>query len=319
MDEINIEKLLISLFNEDYSTNREFSYISQLAVITIKSLMPMKNEEAVRIDYTRFIEELKLWLYYRNGENSSLLNIQGKIDKDIYWNNEDNSTVSRIIPLLLANNKYEIIEEETIKNLLFTTGNIELLFESLSIVYLLYLVIQNEEDIIYKLKQMIIGFAQINFLNKYEEFYMLSIKEHPKNFKVEFERKKISLLNSLNGINNGKYENLLDCLDVIEKKEPKTSIGNIVYNFLYKRDIECNLPKFYIELTEYITKLRKSRIDPKYLEIKEYILPDIFSFKEGDVFFHSLLKESKVIKKEAKDNAFTSLVQTRTGMYLFKK
>lgn len=319
MDEINIEKLLISLFNEDYSTNREFSYISQLAVITIKSLMPMKNEEAVRIDYTRFIEELKLWLYYRNGENSSLLNIQGKIDKDIYWNNEDNSTVSRIIPLLLANNKYEIIEEETIKNLIFTTGNLELLFESLSIVYLLYLVIQKEEDIIYKLKQMIIGFAQINFLNKYEKLYRLSIRECPQNFKVEFERKKISLLNSLNGINNGKYENLLDCLDVIEKKEPKTSIGNIVYNFLYKRDIECNLPKFYMELTEYIIKLRKSRIDPKYLEIKEYILPDIFSFKEEDVFFHSLLKESKVIKKEVKDNAFTSLVQTRTGMYLFKK
>lgn len=319
MDEINIEKLLISLFNEDYSTNRDFSYISQLAVITIKSLMPMKNEEAVRIDYTRFIEELKLWLYYRNGENPSLLNIQGKIDKDIYWNNEDNSTVSRIIPLLLANNKYEIIEEETIKNLIFTTGNLELLFESLSIAYLLYLVIQKEEDIIYKLKQMIIGFAQINFLNKYEKFYRLSIIECPQNFKVEFERKKISLLNSLNGINNGKYENLLDCLDVIEKKEPKTSIGNIVYNFLYKRDIKFNLPKFYMELIEYITKLRKSRIDPKYLEIKEYILPDIFSFKEEDVFFHSLLKESKVIKKEVKGNAFTSLVQTRTGMYLFKK
>ena len=319
MDEINIEKLLTCLFNEDYINNGEHNYISQLAVIIIKSLMPMTDEEAVRIDYTRFIEELRLWVYYRNKENPSLLNIQGRMDSKIYWDEKDNSIISRVIPLVLANNKYEIIEEEVIKNVLFTTGNLEALLEWISIVYLLYLVIQKEDNIIDKLKENIIGFSQIEFLNKYEKYYKLGIKEYPGNFKVEFEREKIHLLNTLNGIYNNRYNDLLDCLDVMDSREPKYLMGNILYKSLLKEDIEYNLPKFYLELAEYIIRLRKSRIDPAYLRIKEYILPDIFSFNEGEVFFHSLLKESKVIKKEVRDNAFTSLVQTRTGMYLFKK
>ena len=93
-----MERLLLDLFQKDYLNNKNNTYISQLAVITIKSLLPMKDEEGIRIDYRRFTEEYKLWLNYRNGDNSSLLNTQGRVIHEIYWGQIDDSIISRIIP-----------------------------------------------------------------------------------------------------------------------------------------------------------------------------------------------------------------------------
>lgn len=319
MTKIGFERLLLDLFQEDYSEEKRYSYISQLAIITTKSLIPMINEEGVRIDYTRFLEEFKLWLSYRIGENSSLLNAQGRVAPNLYWNEEDDSIISRVIPLVLVNQRYEIIEEETIKNVLFTTGNLTTLFETISIVYLLYLVLLDEDNVIDKLKENIIGFSQTDYMNKYKKYYRIETENYSGNFKVEFEREKIHLLNFLNGIKNNRYSNLEDIINVLDKEEPKAFTGKMLYSFLYNLDKEYNLPRFYISLGEYLISLRKSRIDPDKLKIKEYILPDVFSFNEGEVFFHSLLRESKVIKKEVKDNILTSLIQTKTGMYLFKR
>lgn len=329
MTNICFERLLLDLFKEDYSKEKRYGYVSQLAIATIKSLIPMMNEEAIRIDYTRFQEEFKLWLYYRLGENPSLLNTHGRINPSVYWDRKDDSIISRIIPIVLSNQRYEIVEEESIKNILFTTGNLQTLFEMVSIAYLLNEVTSNSVNpeasdsfkvlLTDKLKGNIIGFSQTDYIDKYKEYYKIEIESYNGNFKVDFEREKIHLLNLLNGINNKRYPNLEDALGVLDKEEPKTFIGNILYSFLYNTAEEYKLPKFYISLGEYIISLRKSRIDPEKLKIKEYILPDIFSFKEGDVFFHSLLKEAKVIKKEVKDSTLTSLIQTKTGMYLFKR
>jgi hypothetical protein len=319
--EKNLDRLLLNLFQEDYIKNSTYTYLSQLGVITIKSLMPMTEEVAVRIDYKRFIEEFKLWVSYRNSENPSLLNIQGRVEPSIYWDEEDDSIVSRIIPIVLSNQNYEIVEEEIIKNVLFTSGNLKVLFEWVSISYLLYEIIYNkvENKLLDKLKEIIIGFSQVDYMRKYERYYRIGIEKYKENFSVDFEREKIHLLNMLNGINTIRYPNLVDLINIFNKEEPKTTIGEIVYRFLYELDTGYSLPKFYMNLGEYIINLRKSRIDPEQLKVEKYILPDIFSFKEGEVFFHSLLKESKVIKKEVKNNVLTSLVQTRTGMYLFKR
>ena len=319
--EKKLERLLLNLFLYDYTKNNSYTYLSQLGVITIKSLIPMKEEVAVRIDYKRFVEEFRLWLSYRNGGNSSLLNAEGKINSVVYWEEEDNSILSRIIPIILANQNYEVIQEEIIKNILFTTGNLTTLFQWLAISSLLYETAFNKSNnnLLDTLKEVVIGFSQADYMKKYEKYYRENIKDYKGNFSVEFEREKIHLLNILNGIKNNRYSNLIDLLNVLDKKEPQTMIGEIFYGFIYDLDIEYNLPKFYINLGDYIINLRKSRIDPEQLKIEKYILPDIFDQKEGEIFFHSLLKEAKVIKKEVKNNVLTSLIQTRTGMYLFKK
>lgn len=315
----NHERLLLELFKEDKIINQNFSYISQISVITIKSLLPMTKEEGVRIDYKRLIEEIKLWQYYRLGENPSLLNIIGRVEPEVYWKAKDDSIISRIIPIVISNTKYEVIEEEIIKNVLFTTGNIESLIESISMGKLLYLVLEDKENIIERLKEKIIGFSQKDFLNKYGKYFRLDIDSYHGKYKVEFERNKIEVINILNGINSNRYENITGWLEILNGQEENNFSGIVLNNFINDSNYVYDIPKFYIDLSEYIIRLRKSRIDPKDLEVKEYILPDIFNFKQGDVFYHTLLKESKVIKKEVKDGTLTSLVQTRTGMYLFKK
>ena len=317
MNKISLEKLVLSLFSEDYTINSGYSYQSQIALLTIKSLIPSMEDLGVRMDYKRFREEIELWIHYRVKDNDSLLNIE-RSDSDIYWKEKDDSIFSRIIPILLANQDYDISEEEIIKNILFTNGNLQSLFETISISYLINLIINKEENVLDKLKEKIIGFGQLDFLDKYEDSYMFSLNNYPNNYQVDFEKEKIHLISLLNGIPINSYSYLLDCINILGEKEGNTFIGKILYDFLYK-EVEYNLPNFYMNMADYILKLRKSRIDPTQLQIKEYILPDIFSFNEGEVFFHSLLKESRIIKKEAKNNIFTSLVQTKTGIYLFKK
>jgi hypothetical protein len=317
VNKISLEKLVLSLFSEDYTINSGYSYQSQIALLTIKSLIPSMEDLGVRMDYKRFREEIELWIHYRVKDNDSLLNIE-RSDSDIYWKEKDDSIFSRIIPILLANQDYDISEEEIIKNILFTNGNLQSLFETISISYLINLIINKEENVLDKLKEKIIGFGQLDFLDKYEDSYMFSLNNYPNNYQVDFEKEKIHLISLLNGIPINGYSYLLDCINVLDKKEGNTFIGKILYDFLYE-EVEYNLPNFYINMADYILKLRKSRIDPTQLQIKEYILPDVFSFNEGEVFFHSLLKESRIIKKEAKNNIFTSLVQTKTGIYLFKK
>lgn len=318
MNKIDLEKLIENIFIEDYSLNEKYTYISQMGVLTIKSLIPSIDDLGARIDYKRFKEEINLWKGYRTDENPSLLNID-KMDSDIYWSKNDDSIFSRIVPIILGNQKYEVLEEELIKNILFTTGNIGDMFEYLSIGYLIYLVIGKEENILEKLKEKIIGFGQVEFINKYERYYKEEIGLYKGNYKVDFEKEKIHIINLLNGVDSGRYSMLEDCIGVIDKRDGETFPGKVLYGYLYGRDREYELPNFYLSMGRYIINLRKSRINPKDLEIKEYILPDIFKFNEGDIFFHSLLRDSKVIKKEVRGNTPTSLVQTKTGMYLFKK
>lgn len=320
-----MERLLLDLFQKDYLNNKNYTYISQLAVITIKSLLPMKDEEGIRIDYRRFTEEYKLWLNYRNGDNSSLLNTQGRVIHEIYWGQIDDSIISRIIPLVLANKDYSIIEEETIKNILYTTGNLQVLFEGLALTYLLFLVVNNSnghldnDKLIDSIKDKIISFSQTDFLEKYESCYRVNIETYNGNYKVAFEREKLNLLNSLYTLESNRYSALIDSIKVIEGNEGRTFIGQVLYDYLHRQNKGYEISAFHLSLGEYIINLRKSRIDPEKLKIKEYILPDIFSFEEGQVFYHSLLREVKVIKKEVKDKTLTSLIQTKTGMYLFRK
>ena len=312
------KNLMEDIFIYDYEMEGQHTYISQIGILTIKSLIPSMDDLGVRVNYKRFEEELSLWKDYRIGDNPSLLNVK-KLEVEGYWKGKDDSIISRIVPIVVANQSYDVIEEEVIRNILFTSGNINQMFEYLSISYILHLLLSKEEDVIEKLKEKIIGFGQVDFLERYQRHYRLSLDDYPGNYKVDFEKEKIFIINLLNEVDNGKYESLSDCIGVLGNKQGKTLTGKLVFSFLYGNEIDYSLPGFYSNMGNYLKNLRKSKIDPKDLEIKEYLLPDIFSFKEGDVFFHSLLRDSKIIKKEVRNDILTSLVQTRTGIYVFKK
>ena len=176
---MNLERTIFPLmvaFNEDFKKNKGPSHITDLILITIKSLIPSEEYVRVDIDYTRYKEELKLWKYYKNGDNPSLLNILGKLDSVIYWKGKDDTLYYRLIPIILANKNFDFIREEVVKNILFTTGNIELLIEGLLISKLIAYLLNNKSDIIDDLKDEVIHLAQTEFLQKYKPFSGLHLK-----------------------------------------------------------------------------------------------------------------------------------------------
>lgn len=316
MLKLDLQQLLLNVFSQDKVSNRKHTIISQLSMITIKSLMPSSEFRGNVIDYKRFKEELALLKYYKIEEEDLFFT---DIDEELYFKYKDKTLYTRILPIIVANQDYNVVEEEVIKNILYTTGDIESLLEWLVISRCIFLIIEENENILEDLKQYIISISQIEFLGEYKDIYLYDVLKSDINFEVNFEKIRISLISLLHGVNLGKFKYLKDLLEVLVGQDSKTSIGNIIRNSNTGKEIDCDIESSYDRIAVYVLKLRKSRIDPDDLRIEEYILPDIFKFKEGEVFFHSLLNHSKVIKKEVKDNSLTSYIQTRAGMYLFKR
>ena len=226
---LDLELLIPNIIMEDINKNSMNTYISQLAILTIKSLLPIEQSVGNKIDYIRFKEELKLWEEYCIGENISLLNTLKSDNKSRYLNYFDETYYTRLIPIIIANKDFGIIEEEIIKNVLFFSGNIENLFEWLLIGVIIYLLIDNNEDIIYNLKEYIINFSQKEFMDRYKEYFQIEINTIPNTFKINFEKERITLLNIFNDKKSTKYHILMDLLRLVNTSNPSTSVGKIVF------------------------------------------------------------------------------------------
>ena len=128
---------------ESFEEN-QWSYIVEIMIIAIKSLKPSEKDNGNVIDYKRFKSELELWKSYRHGMNRNLMDgIDGKCSKS-YFSEIDETVYSRIAVIVLANQSWEAIKSEIIKNILFTTGNIEIILESLMLSKLLFLILRNK-------------------------------------------------------------------------------------------------------------------------------------------------------------------------------
>lgn len=312
---MKIGRLFTSLVNQDYLESG-YGFKTEIGVITAKSLLPSRLDLAVKIDYKRFFEELKLWTYYRKDFNKALYRVS-QVQEDIYFQ-RDSSIFSRLVPLIIVNQDTKEMEAEVIKNILFTSGNLEVLFNYLLVSHLIKLYIDGEDKYIDRLKELIINFSQKDFLSDYKDYYRLDIKDKKK-FKLNFELEKIKIINYLNDQELLGYEAFREVLSLVLGRDTRveTFEGKVLRSYIYGDEITSN--SFYQSMGEYLEKLRASRIDPDKLEIKDYVLPDVFKYRQGESFFHSLLGKALVEKKEVEDGRVKSLVRTKTGYYLFNK
>ena len=318
MDSSKIIGPLMALFDVATKGKGGPTHITDLILVNIKSLLPSVDYTRLSIDYRRYTEELKLWKYYRHGENRALINILEGLEPHIYWKEKDDTVYPRIMPIILANTDYSNIKEEVIKNILFTTGNIETLIEGLLLSRLLYMNLLNNHNIIDKLKEEVINFKQDEFLNKYKKDYRLPIDQYQENYKVEFERNKIFALNTLNLAYSNKFKTLEDCIKLmVSEEEAKTIIGQSLKSFGENKTYPDN--SYYYSLANYIYLLRSKKINRESLKIEKYILPDVFSFQEGDEFYHSLLNSARVIKKKKVNKEMVVHLRVKSGNYIFKK
>lgn len=341
MLETNIEKFIICGCSEEVSRYREsfyqpkelehdknqWTYIVELMIITIKSLIPDEIHHGSVIDYKRFTEELKLWYHYRHGDNISLL---GSLynEERTYWDYEDDSIFSRITPIVFANEDWGVIKREVSKNILYSSGNIYSIFEGLALSKLLFLFINNPsinyDELINQIKEEMICFSQKDFIMEHSKDFKFSLDTYRGNFVIDFERKRIEILNTLNGVNlSSKYNTLKKSLNIIREEEVNTPsaffLGGLkglksVYDYAPIKDEE-----FIKNLCSFLVKLRKGRLTAESLKIDKYILPNVFQYKEGDVFFHTLLKKCQVVKIINEPDKITSFIRTKTGIYRFRK
>lgn len=310
----------------------QWSYIVELFIITVKSLIPSMDVEGTIIEYKRFREEVRLWASYRHGSNKPLINSVNKIDNKIYWNEADYSVYARIFPIVAANKQWNVILSEIIKNVLFTTGNISILQECIILSKVLYLILDGKSDydkIISNLKEEIIRLSQKELISKYSKYYRGDIATFSGNFVIDFEKTRIELLNLLHGkeINNNFYI-LRQVLDIL--RGDIKNFSQLPYNFfLYgvlgltiqnnNELIDYKDKNFIQSLAGYLLKLRKSRINPESLYIKNYYMPDIFKYNVQEEFNHPLLNKCKVVYKQETEKLFITYIRTKTGIYRFFK
>ena len=311
MEKKHLKKIFLKLLEENYLKNGFYNDDRQIGILTIKSLYPSSSQVGNIIDYDRYSKELRLWGYYRRG-NKHYPSLSSTIDGKTYFENKDYSILFRIIPLVYANKSIDLIVDEIKRNVLYTSGNIESLLEAIGIGILL----AGGRD---QLKDRIISLSQKDLINEFESSYRFNINEYNKSYRIEFEKTRIELISLLNGVDVKGFEILDDILQVIDGNTFKTELGRIILKSL-DDDLEINMEDKLVEnMIAYMDNLRKSRIDPKKLKIEDYVLPNIFSYEEGDVFFHSLINYGKVIKKEVTGKNITSLITTKTGEYVFKR
>lgn len=330
-DVLDYEKRAITPVVDEYEKN-QWSYIVEIMIITIKSLKPSQAKGGNVIDYKRFKNELNLWKFYRHGMNRNLLYSTSDMPYENYFAEMDESVYSRIAIITLSNQNFEVIRSEVIKSVLFTSGNIEVILESLMLAKMLFLISRDKsikyEDIVKSLKDESISFSQIE-LSDYNKYYKLSEDSYEKNYKVEFERVRINLISLLNDVDiSNQFANLKICLDILKLRENEEDYQQLEYNSFFisgllgllKGEIlsrEIKDVNFLESLCAYVLKLRKGRINSEDLELKSYESLDVFNYKEGEAFNHPLLNSAKLIYKGQRENFEMAYIKTQTGIYRF--
>lgn len=317
---INQDQLIENIFKLDKIDNNKHTSLTQVCLLSIKSLIPSNVFIGNVMNDKRFIEEVKLWRFYQEGTVEMLSNVVSDKLLDRSYFIEDDNFYLRALVIIAANSEYKVSENELIKNLLMSSGDISTLLLWISINRLIFLTHEYKDfdKVLEELKEYIIRFSQSEYLKLHGELYKVDIKEYKKNYIIEFEKEKIQLINVLNGISSDKYLALFEIINYLsgccEDIEIKSKEARIIC--LDMANIEID--KFYHAMTLYIERLRNGRIDPDDLIIEEYELPNIFKYDIGEEVYHTLLGTCKIIKKEVRENILTSAVNTKTGTYLFK-
>lgn len=296
----------------------QWSYRTEILIISIKSLIPLEEKMAIKIDEKRFLNELKLWQYYRHGSNKTLIDI-AKNNNLNYWEVKDDMLPLRSLLLGIVNNNKKELINALVVHVLETTGDIEALFKNLVVGLMTYYWILNKGNLemdrmssLVKEDLMILNKSQ--YLLEFERHYKLKLDSYKGHFDIEFERQKIKFIGKIDGYLNGKdISDELEYLWWILKK------GFVDKEVFFRKEQIVKDEKFIDNLFEYLLKLKKGRVDPKNLKINDYGNMDIFKFQENEIVENFLLKDSIVTKRGENKKYIKMLVKSKMGNLRFFK
>lgn len=298
-----IKKSYISSFNiEDKA-------LKDLMIINTKCLIDDAKQRCVYVDENRLKDEL---IYYR---------FYG--DKPKY-----NNILNILIPIMLSNTNIQKSEEEVvqlIKKYVKYLKKDELLFEYLigAILYnvVIHSLIENKNieyaDLLQKMKEKIIGYSidldkldtikfqmiRINSLQQIDKYIDLKAEEHNDDkiistilnilYDIYIENREVDN----DGINSMK-KSILSILG----EEENLNIDNI---------------DFILSMSEYISKLRKYKINKK-IYIQNAEPRKLIGLKEGDTTIDPILSQITVVSKDFTNNILSIKVKSKSGIYVLK-
>lgn len=298
-----------------------YSYKTELFILSLKSLLALENKLELSINYDRYDREFALWKYYRTGSNPALDNILFQFNEESYLGEGDDSIIYRLLPLIFTNTVYENMYEELVKNILYTTGNLDSIVENILISKLIFMLLNSYKDIDHELKEEVMNLRQEDFIDNFGNSFRIDIDGSSDKFKIAFEKTKIRAISILNGIEDirmKKFSRLYNIYLSNEDNERGDLLGLLIEG-LEEEDFYESEISYFGELGAYLYKMRKSRIDPRLLLIEDYVMPNIFEYEKGECFNHSLLSTCRVVDKEIKNNLLYVRLETKSGVYNFRK
>lgn len=295
----------------------QWSYKTEILLITIKSLVPLQDRVAIEIDSKRFFEELKLWKYYRHGSLKKLIYLANE-NLDHYWEKGDKLLALRGLILALVNSKKAEFQNVLIKHILWSSGSFETLFEIYALSMSMYYWQINKGNIDKDrmrelIKEDLMSFSRENYLSEYQKYYRKSLDTREGHLNIDFEKEKIKILTRIDSwLENREklighelfYEIFIEALVENQKFDDEETIKD---------------DKFIDAILNYLIKLRKGRVEPATLKLRFEKLNDPFDYSEGEIIEHDLLKNAIVLKRGENDKYIKMLVSSKIGKYRFFK
>ncbi|AKL94562.1 hypothetical protein CACET_c10590 [Clostridium aceticum] len=335
-------------YNENLTIEKpqgQYSYVTEVILIMIKSLVDCETELKVAVDYRRFYEELKLWQYYRHGNPSNFINKfkdnKSYYESKFYWQDQRGHGITRVLSVLLTNKNYAAAEAEAYKSIIYLNRHPQVILTGLLLIRTTYMFLEKgfmeREELVQELKNYLIH-LQLNQLNE-------NIKSKlPANYSIQFEKEKIAYILDLDRFRDDNIEenpwyskavflkglqNLYaiqagDQISLEEfpqddyKETIAISYGLWGMNTLQEPEDALKDRSFIGDIGRYIYKLRNFEIKRRSYDNKEKPI-DLFQQKEGSTIRHPILNILKIKEKQETPYYTKLLVETKSGIYTFIK
>jgi hypothetical protein len=264
----------------------------QMLVLSVKSLMPFEDKVGCMIDKDRYLAELEVFKYYRNGIDDAL---------DFLMNNRCHSGIFdtllefRILPIVMSNTDYKTLEEEALKLVFLYTLNVNSIIDGIVLSSAVCEHLCREEvsaeDIALSAKDRLIQFSLKEFTEK-------NNIEIDRKMLIAFEKERVKEITGgiLSDDKINKYKTLQH---IVLGKKSQDEINE-----------DCN--NVLESFGEYIQKLRMGIISPEKLKIQKGLIRDFKYYLKSPTFSHPLLGKCRIEKNSGDEIIF------RNKLGLFK-
>ncbi|KAB3529216.1 ADP-ribosylglycohydrolase family protein [Alkaliphilus serpentinus] len=332
--------------NKIHFPSGQWSDLTQLMLITTKSLLDDEGGLRIAIDYNRFSEELNYYQYYRNGYPRHIIKaIESRelCKEEAYQKDVRGYGISRVGAIILANKNFTQGLEETYKNICYFNKHPQVILTGLIIARIFYLLLEygdfSREELLQRIKEFLIELNVKGLLENNKELkYLLAFEQERVNYLIDLDRlikeDKITFVNNswscknmlFGGLINywrilkleGLYTEGIPSDDIKESLMLAYGLAGLNKDLNIKTLSNVTNLSFIDSMGEYTAKLRNYKVSKK-----PYVASgnddNIFNLEVGKPFKHDIFNVSRILEKTIRKGYLYLRLENKTGSYLLIK